>query len=233
MLFRFQLPTGYSLALPTGQHITIKGQNADGDVIMRQYTPTTNEKTIGHFDVVIKIYPNGQLGNYLKNLPLNSDVEIKGPFGAFSYKGDGVVGIKRTRDAETIYNIKNLGMIAGGSGLTPMYQIIQNLTDSNDSLKMNLVYGNQTKGDIICRDELDCLAKRNTNFKVWYTVDKCTDPSSWCYHIGFMNADVFKAQLPPPSKETLIVLCGPPGLIGFAEKLLKEIGFTEDMIFVF
>lgn len=232
MLFRFELPAGAALALPTGQHITIKGVNAEGEDVMRQYTPTTNENTLGHFDVVIKIYPTGAMGNYLKNLPVGSMVDVKGPAGKFHYKGDGKVAITRTFGKETIYNVKKLGMIAGGSGLTPMYQIIQNLTDNNDPLNMTFLFGNVSMGDIILRQALDELAKKNKNLTMWYTVDKCDD-QSWPYTVGFMNPDLFKAKLPAPGPDTLILLCGPPGLIGFATKLLKEIGYTDDMLFTF
>ena len=123
-------------------------------------------------------------------------------------------------------------MIAGGSGLTPMYQIIQNLTDNNDPLKMTFIFGNMTKNDIILRSSLDDLADKNKNLTMWYTVDKCDD-SSWPYTVGFMNEGLFKEKLPPPGPDTLILLCGPPGLINFATKLLQGIGYTDDMIFTF
>eukprot|EP00461_Guttulinopsis_vulgaris_P000183 UN00183 len=231
MLFRFGLPQGYALALPTGQHISIKGFDAEGNVVFRQYTPTTNENTIGHFDVVIKIYPNGAMGNYLKNLPLNSDVEIKGPFGSFSYEGNGKVIIKRNNVPKT-YDIKNVGMIAGGSGLTPMYQIAQNVSDQKDELKMSLIFGNQTDDDIICRKELDALTARNPNFSVWYTVDRTKD-ENWKYTVGYMNKDLFQQKLPAPSANTMILLCGPPGLINASKNNLLALGYTEDMMFAF
>ena len=232
MLFRFELPAGSALALPTGQHITIKAVNAEGDEIMRQYTPTTNENVTGHFDVVIKIYPNGAMGNYLKELPIGSMVDIKGPQGKFHYKGDGQVGIKRTHEKETIYDVSHLGMVAGGSGLTPMYQIIQNLTQNGDNLPMTFLYGNVSQGDIILKSSLDDLASQNKNLTMWYTVDKCED-KAWPYTTGFMNAELFKQKLPAPGPKTLILLCGPPGLIGFATKLLKENGYTDEMLFTF
>ena len=131
MLFRFELPAGKYLSLPTGQHLSIRGKDEEGNTISRQYTPVTNESTKGHFDVVIKIYPDGKLGNYLKNLPIDSMVEIRGPFGAFNYQGNGSVEIRRAGGPKK-YNISNIGMIAGGSGLTPMYQIAQNISDAKE-----------------------------------------------------------------------------------------------------
>lgn len=87
MLFRFGLPSGACLELPIGQHISIKGFNQEGVMVSRQYTPTTSSETVGHFDVIIKIYPTGAMGNYLKNLKLGSMVPIKGPLGHLHYHG--------------------------------------------------------------------------------------------------------------------------------------------------
>lgn len=232
MLFRFELPAGKSLALPTGQHLSIRGKDSEGNPISRQYTPVTNENTVGYFDVVIKIYPDGQLGNYLKNLPVNSNVDIRGPFGAFHYQCNGQVEIRRAGGAKK-YNVSNIGMIAGGSGLTPMYQIAQNISDAKESTKMTLLFGNQTEGDIIYRDHLDALAQRNPNFKVWYAVDRPYNPETWKYTKGYLTAEVFKEQLPPPGPNTLILLCGPPGLIKASTANLTSIGYTEDMLFSF
>lgn len=231
MLFRFGLPKGYALSLPTGQHVSLRGVTAEGDVFMRQYTPTTNENTKDHFDLVIKIYPGGMMGNYLKDLPLNSDVEVKGPYGSFNYKGNGKVTIKRD-GKEKDYNINHFGMIAGGSGLTPMYQIAQNVSDMGEELKMSLIFGNQTPDDIICRAELDALTARNKNFVPWYCVDR-NAPEDWKYTVGYMNKDLFKEKLPAPSANTLILLCGPPGLLNITTKNLLEMGYTEDMLFAF
>ena len=41
--------------------------------------------------------------------------------------------------------IKNVGMIAGGSGIAPMFQLIQTVTDlENDSTSLSLLYSNRT-----------------------------------------------------------------------------------------
>jgi cytochrome-b5 reductase len=46
-------------------------------------------------------------------------------------------------------------MIAGGTGITPCYQIIKAvLNNPNDKTKVNLVYSNTTQEDILLKDEL-------------------------------------------------------------------------------
>ena len=53
-------------------------------------------------------------------------------------------------------NAKHLGMIAGGSGITPMLQIARDiLKNKDDKTKISMLYANQTENDILCRNELE------------------------------------------------------------------------------
>ena len=64
-------------------------------------------------------------------------------------------------------------MIAGGSGITPMLQVInQMLKDPNDNTEIWLLFANQSEDDILCREQLDALDKEHANLHVWYTIDK-------------------------------------------------------------
>lgn len=41
--------------------------------------------------------------------------------------------------------IKNVGMIAAGSGITPMFQLIQTVTDfADDTTSLSLIYSNRS-----------------------------------------------------------------------------------------
>jgi ferredoxin-NADP reductase len=54
--YRFGLPHPEDvLGLPIGQHISISAE-INGKDVMRSYTPTTNDATKGHFDLVIKVH---------------------------------------------------------------------------------------------------------------------------------------------------------------------------------
>jgi len=43
-------------------------------------------------------------------------------------------------------------MVAGGTGITPLYQIIQAMTDSGESIRVTLLYLNRTEDDILLQD---------------------------------------------------------------------------------
>lgn len=51
------------------------------------------------------------------------------------------------------------GMIAGGTGITPMYQVASALLgDPNEYTSISLIYANLTEDDILIKKELDELS---------------------------------------------------------------------------
>lgn len=43
-------------------------------------------------------------------------------------------------------------MVAGGTGITPLYQIIQAITKNGDNVRLTLLYLNRTEDDILLQD---------------------------------------------------------------------------------
>ena len=62
--------------------------------------------------------------------------------------------------------------IAGGSGLTPMLQVAQEITrNPEDKTEVTLVYANVSEDDILLKRELDDMARKHKNFKVcWHPI---------------------------------------------------------------
>lgn len=125
-------------------------------------------------------------------------------------------------------------MIAGGSGLTPMFQLIKYaLSKPNDDTCYSLIYANQTPDDILCKEQLDAWTRDHPQrVKVYYTVDRPSE--GWKGGVGFISADMIKENLPAPSEETLVLMCGPPPMIKFAcLPNLDALGYSEKMRFVY
>jgi len=72
----------------------------------------------------------------------------------------------------TELNVKEIGMVAGGTGITPMYQVIRAiLDDPTDPTKIHLLFANRSEEDILLKEELEEAAK-DPRIKVYYTIDK-------------------------------------------------------------
>lgn len=92
---------------------------------MRPYTPVTGDDVTGHVDLVIKVYkpndkfPNGgKMSQLLDSLEIGDTIDVKGPVGEIVYLEPGQFLIKGHPRTAT-----RLAMLAGGTGITPMYQV--------------------------------------------------------------------------------------------------------------
>jgi len=240
--FRFQLPSSkHVLGLPIGQHIYLTA-HINGDLVKRPYTPTTSDDNQGYFDLVIKVYPNGKMTQYLDKLPIGQTIDVSGPSGNLIYKDNGLFDIRiRKPEPYISRHVRHLGLIAGGTGITPMYQILNEILKEQTSIvpggrvdiKIWLLFANQTEEDILLREELEQLAASNSDrFKLWYTVDR--EGEDWKYSKGFINDTMLKEHMPPPSDDVLICICGPPPMIKFAcLPNLDKLGYAENMRYTF
>jgi ring-1,2-phenylacetyl-CoA epoxidase subunit PaaE len=60
---------------------------------------------------------------------------------------------------------KNYVMIAGGSGITPLYSMIKDILKKDQQSNIKLLYANKTEYSIIFKNEIDALTKQYPNFE--------------------------------------------------------------------
>ena len=133
---------------------------------------------------------------YIHNMKPGDHLEVKGPIPKLPYKAN----MK-----------KEIGMIAGGTGLTPMLQVVHDIVNNpQDKTKVTFIFANIAKEDILLKDHLDELAKNHSNFKVYYVLEK--PPQGWNQGTGFVSAEHIKQNMPKPSDDSLVLVCGPPGM---------------------
>ncbi|OBR13462.1 Oxidoreductase NAD-binding domain-containing protein [Colletotrichum higginsianum IMI 349063] len=211
--FVFELPTPTTvLGLPIGQHVSIKAE-IDGKSVSRSYTPTSNNSDLGRLELVIRCYPDGLLtGKYLANLEVGDEVLFRGPKGAMRYHPNMA---------------KKIGMLAGGTGITPMYQLIRAICeDDRDTTEVSLIYANRSEADILLRNELEAFARRYPkNLKLHYLLD--APPENWTYGVGYVTQEMMAERFPAPGDGSRVMLCGPPGMVAGAKKSLANLGFEK------
>lgn len=142
----------------------------------------------------------------------------------------------------------HVAMIAGGAGISPMYQLARGiLKNPDDQTRITLVWGVNTDSDIFLRDEFSAMEKQHPGrVKVVYVV---ASPDAGSPHQkGFVTKQVLEnAGLSPTSEKNQgikVLVCGPPpmekalkgtkSLMGGAKPgVLQELGYTADQIFSF
>ncbi|KAF9364847.1 NADH-cytochrome b5 reductase [Mortierella sp. NVP85] len=210
-MYKFALPNEDDiLNLPIGQHISIMA-NINGKDISRSYTPTSSSDDVGHFVLCIKSYPQGNISKMFSELKIGDTINARGPKGQFNY---------------TPNMSRAIGMIAGGTGLTPMLQIIRAVVKNpEDKTEIRLIFANVTPEDILLKAELDLLSKKHPQFKVYYVLNN--PPEGWTGGVGFVNADMIKEHMPKPAADIKILLCGPPPMITAMSKITQELGYDK------
>lgn len=229
-LLRFYLPREFQTLGMSVASCLVTRAEIDGKAIIRPYTPVSSESTRGTFDLIVKTYPQGIMSKHLYSMAVGDSVEFKGPFVKLAYTANMKAAI---------------GMVAGGSGITPMYQVIKKvLSDPRDKTEIRLIFANEKEEDILLKTELDALAVLYPNFKVYYTLSH--PPQGWTGFTGHVNKSMCADVLPPPDANHLIMVCGPPGMMqaisggktkdnqqGDLAGLLKDMGFDASQVFKF
>lgn len=224
-----------SLGLDIGEHIKIHGKDKDGELISRSYTPISRIDQKGSLDLLIKVYfPNerfpdgGQLTQFLHGLEEGSRVRIAGPKGKVKYQNKGYFFFKKKNMGKTF---KKISMVAGGSGITPLYQIIQHLRDEGiGTFQVSLIFANKFKKDIVLEKELKELADCGM-IKLFFTLDN--PDKDWKGLTGFVNKEKIEKCFPTASNDHLVMTCGPRLMNKDVIKSCTELGFKEDNIFKF
>jgi cytochrome-b5 reductase len=223
------LPTGQHVSLKfTATIVDEATGKKEKKPIIRSYTPVTDDVTgvPGEFSLVIKVYrplppkfPNGgYMSQHLDDLNIGDTILMKGPKGHLHYTNQMTSSVSLSGMMASTFTVKPLGkpletrsaqyygMMAGGTGITPMLQVLQCMfrhgPDShNPHVCVKLIYANQTVNDILVRDLLEALQRDfPTRFQLYYTVDQVPAAAEngnkkWEYGVGFINKDMIQKHL--------------------------------------
>lgn len=239
-IFTFKLNhENQQVGLPTGQHLMMRLRDpATREAIIRAYTPFSDGAQTGTLDVLIKIYydtperKGGKMTQSLDALPLGHFVEFKGPVGKFEYLGNGMCTI-----ANQERKVRRFIMICGGSGITPIWQVLRAvLTDKGDPTKCLVLDGNREEEDILCKAELDAFAAENSDkCRLIYALSK--PPPVWNGIKGRLDRALYEKEAGRPMKradgEDLVLVCGPPAMEKSAREIFLELGWKEDDLIFF
>lgn len=245
-IFRFAFPDERQvLGLPIGKHVVFSANISTkdepaGELIQRKYTPISMVQQRGHVDFLVKVYhagvhpkfpEGGIMSQYVDSLKLGDTLLMEGPRGKCMYEGFGAFTINKLQ----MTGKTKIGCVAGGTGITPCYQVIQAALKNQDGTSLSLIFGNRTVDDILLKDELQQLADNNKdNFNLYFTVDIAPPESlKWKYGVGFVDSEMMRKNLPAPGKDTLILFCGPPPFEKMMKKNLSDLGYADDMFFKF
>ncbi|WFD01527.1 cytochrome-b5 reductase [Malassezia obtusa] len=235
-VYVFELPDNKLSGLFVASCLAVRGANDEpkddkGKPVIRPYTPICPPDTRGEIDLLIKHYPEGKMTQYLKTLKPGDELLFKGPNPKFEYKPN---------------QFEQIGMIAGGSGVTPIWQIVQQIANNpEDKTKVTVLYGNKKEEDILLAEKWEQISK-DSRFKLVHFLD--SPPANWSGESGYIDADAVKKYLPSNDlgEKVKVFVCGPPGQMkavsgpkksmtdqGPLVGALADAGFNAEQVFKF
>lgn len=203
--------------------------------VMRPYTPINpNPHQDGYFDLVVKKYKNGSVSRTLTGFePGIHQVHVRGPMEEeYEYKEN---------------SLDEIGMIAGGTGISPMYQMICHILENADDkdTRIWLIYGNKSFKDILLKSELDKLQeKHGERLKVKYVLEH--PPGEW-KDVGYVTKDMIEEMMSKDKEvRRKVFVCGPDTMLrsvsgerardysqGKVSGMLAELGLTSEQVWKF
>jgi len=114
----------------------------------------------------------------MASLIVGQNIKVRGPKGAMVY---------------TPNMVRHFGMIAGGTGITPMLQIIRAVIRgraAGDTTQIDLLFANVNPEDILLKEDLDELARSDKGFRVYYVLNN--PPEKWDGGVGFVTPEMIE-----------------------------------------
>jgi len=201
----------------------IKKENGTYYTPTREYTPISSLRQLfkeNTFEILIKLYPNGIFSNHLSGCQVGD---------IFHYGA-----IKKTMDLNLDEDCC-IGCIAGGTGITPFYQLMTSIAHRYDqglrTSKLTLLYSNKKADDILLRNEIYELHQKYKNlFEIVHTLtreDPPDDTKDEKFLTGRINLEMITQYL-SKEKHKRIIVSGPNGMWLTLVPLLKETGYDID-----
>jgi len=200
----FELPAGQKLQYKAGQYITVSKWLAS-EQQTRCYSLCASPDE-GLLKVGVRHTPDGLVSAYINQvLDVGDELIVQGPFGDFVYP---------PMHEETI---KELVLVAGGSGITPMLSILETALQENNNTPIHLLYAGRSAASIMFYQHIQSLVTANTGqLKVSYIIEEQEQDIGIS---GRLNRETMEALLPMIGANaeienisaTEFYICGPEG----------------------
>ncbi|MDP9466781.1 MAG: phenylacetate-CoA oxygenase/reductase subunit PaaK [Actinomycetota bacterium] len=204
-----------------GQHLTLR-RAVDGQDVRRTYS-VCSSCAGGPLRVAVKKLEGGVFSGWATNgLRPGEELEVLPPAGRFGPHLDPA----RSR---------RYGLVAAGSGITPVLSIAASVLDVEPTSDVVLVYGNRTQRDVMFLEELADLKDRFPDRLVLLNVLSREEQESELLS-GRIDRDrltrLAQTGLLPVEEIDEFYLCGPFGMVTEGRQTLLELGVPPEHVHV-
>ncbi|KAL3486582.1 hypothetical protein BJX62DRAFT_241812 [Aspergillus germanicus] len=241
LVFAFPDPRAHSGLQLTSALLTLSRPRGSWLPVIRPYTPINDLDEPGQLELLVKRYPAGKTSSHIHSLNPGDSLTFLAPLKGFAWKPNL---------APHVY------LLAGGAGITPMYQLIRGiLKNPEDRTKITLVFGVNTEKDILLRPELEGLAERFPGrFEYLFTVSRPeggekavaglrSGGEEGLVRSGYIDEKLLRDVVGESVSGSRVFVCGPPAMeqalvgsswgSGSGSGILRQLGFTKEQVHKF
>lgn len=207
-------PDGQPIHFRPGMFYTVV-VNLDGREYRRAYSLSSAAHHGDQAVITVKRVSGGLVSNWLNDqLKAGDTLRVLGPSGNFTVTPDAAMA-------------RNLLLVAGGSGITPLMSITRTLLECEPLTRIHLFYGNRGLDDIIFRDAL-CMLEQEYDERLSVIHVLENPPEAWQGETGRLDRATFSRLLDGvladnPLTELEVFTCGPePVMQGVQDEVLAR-----------
>ena len=195
-----------------GQFVFVSFQSAQVPSEPHAFTLSSTPSRPGMLQFTIRAC--GDWTRQVKMLQPGDPAFIQGPFGRFGH-------LFTTPNRELI-------MIAGGIGITPMLSMLRFMADHGDPRPVTLIWSNRSKANVVYADELDALAAKLTGLRMipMFTFDEKSGKRA-----SRLDRKSLENHLRGCSSDSAVFVCGPPQMMRQVKSDLKSFGYQNRSVF--
>jgi len=214
--FQFELIEPESIDYIPGQYIQLLTPVYDksSEEVYRAYSISSNPVDKNAIELIIRLVPGGICTTYcFEYLKVGDEVKINGPYGDF-----------RLSDTDT-----PIVFIAGGSGMAPIKCLLHHMKNTSNNRKATYYFGANKVEELFLLEKMKAFESDLVDFKFVPVVSNPSQNKNWNGQTGLVTEAVQRNL--KNASECEGYLCGSPGLIDAAIKVLTELGMKEEAIF--
>ena len=161
------------------------------------------------------IRDSGDWTEKIKDLLKMDLAYIHGPFGLYGHL-----------DMNTL---NEMVMIAGGIGITPMLSILRYLSDTMDRRRILLIWSNRTQKQVVYPDEFQELENTLPGLEI---IQVLTRETGYKCETGRLEKEMLKRLLAGQSRDSVVLVCGPPQMMVAVKNALLDLGFPRCSVYM-
>ena len=206
--FRVQVPNK-DISFYAGQFFMVRFE--DSIKMHRAYSIASSPEQKNYLDITMNLV--AEFTHKLWKAEIGDILIFKGPYGKFFF-------------AEEMK--KNLVLIGGGLGITPLMSIIRLCMDKKLKNKIKLIYSARTPVDIVYHEEIKQQKNQNPNMDYVVTITRPQQEYNWQGRTGRIDLNLLKQNI--EDIDSLYFLCGSLIFVKSIIAMLESLGIKKEQI---